>query len=347
MAVPDTITMQQVADAVGLSRSAVSLALRNHPSIPAATRARVAEAARRVDYRPNPLVAALMSQHLRSRPRRRPPTLAYVTSHSADDSWRHYSAFVQMHDGVVRRATELGYRVEEFALARLQSNPARLVEILRARGINGIFLAPLPGSARTLGLDIANFAAVGLGISVIEPVIRRVTADIFQVGRLAAQRCAELGYRRIGFAASAEMSSRLEHRMFAGYRQGLWDGGLAETVAPLLAPHTGTFSTFLPAWCRTAEPDAVIFGTFDAGCLRAVPPEIGCINLNVSGLRSEITGVFQDLPRIGAMAAEQLHLALQQNATGPLDHPQTYLLGGVWVAGTTAPGLGVRRGPIR
>jgi hypothetical protein len=91
----------------------------------------------------------------------------------------------------------------------------------------------------------------------------------------------------------------------------------------------------------------VIFGTFDAGCLRAVPPEIGCINLNVSGLRSEITGVFQDLPRIGAMAAEQLHLALQQNATGPLDHPQTYLLGGVWVAGTTAPGLGVRRGPIR
>lgn len=347
MAAPDTITMQQVADAVGLSRSAVSLALRNHPSIPPATRARVAEAARRLDYRPNPLVAALMSQHLRLRPRRLRPTLAYVTSHSRDDPWREYPAFVQMHDGVVRRATELGYRVEEFALARLQSNPARLIEILRARGINGILLAPLPGSLRTLNLDITDFVTVGLGMSVSEPVIRRVTADIFQVGRLAAQRCAELGYRRIGFAASAEMSSRLEHRMFAGYRQGLWDRGLTEAVPPLLAPHTGTFSTFLPSWCKSAKPEVILFGTFDPGCLRVVPPEIGCVNLNVDDQRSDTTGVYQNQPRIGAMAAEQLHMALQQNATGPLDQPQTYLQEGAWIDGTTAPGVGVARAATR
>ncbi len=343
MAPPNTITMQQVADAVGLSRSAVSLALRNHPSIPPATRARVAEAARSLGYRINPLVAALMSQHLRLRPRRQRPTLAYVTSHPKDDPWRNYPAFVQMYDGVTRRAAELGYRVEEFALARLQSNPARLIEILRARGINGIFLAPLPGSMRTLDLDITDFATVGLGLSVMEPVIRRVTADIFQVGRLAAQRCADLGYRRIGFAASAEMSSRLEHRMFAGYRQGLWDRGLDETVPALMAPHRGTFSTFLPSWCRTAKPEAVLFGTFDPGCLRAVPPEIGCVDLNVNNVRSPTTGIYQNLPRIGAMAAEQLHMALQQNAGGPLDQPQTYLHGVLWVAGTTAPGVGVHR----
>jgi LacI family transcriptional regulator len=347
MAAPFTITMQQVADAVGLSRSAVSLALRNHPSIPPATRARVAKAAQRLDYRPNPLVAALMSQHLRLRPRRRRPTLAYVTSHPKDDPWRNYSAFVQMYDGVTRRAAELGYRVEEFALARLQSNPARLIKILRARGINGIFLAPLPGSLRTLDLDVTDFAAVGLGMSAIEPVIRRVTADIFQVGRLAAQRCADLGYRRIGFAASADMSSRLEHRMFAGYRQGLWDRGLADMVPPLLAPHTRTFSTFLPSWCRTAKPEVVLFGTFDSGCLRGVPPEIGCVNLNVENPGSDIAGVYQNLPRIGAMAAEQLHMALQQNTTGPLDQPQTYLLGGSWVDGTTAPGVGVHRTAAR
>jgi len=347
MATLDTITMQKVADAVGLSRSAVSLALRNHPSIPPATCARVAAAAKRLDYRPNPLVAALMSQHLRLRPGRLRPTLAYVTSHPRDDPWRNYRAFVQMYDGVIRRATDLGYRVEEFALARLQSNPARLIKILRARGINGIFLAPLPGSLRTLDLDLTDFATVGLGMSVIDPVIRRVTADIFQVGRLAAQQCADLGYQRIGFAASAEMSSRLEHRMFAGYRQGLWDRGLAETVPPLLTPHTKSFSTFLPSWCQTAKPEVVLFGTFDSGCLRVVPPEIGCVDLNVENLRSTTTGVYQNLSRIGAMAAEQLHMALQQNATGPLDQPQTYLHGGVWVAGSTAPGVGVHRAVAR
>jgi hypothetical protein len=91
----------------------------------------------------------------------------------------------------------------------------------------------------------------------------------------------------------------------------------------------------------------VLFGTFDPGCLRVVPPEIGCVDLNVNSLRSDTTGVYQDLPRIGAMAAEQLHLALQQNATGPLDQPQTYLHGSCWVAGATAPGVGVYRAPSR
>lgn len=343
MASPHTITMQQVADAVGLSRSAVSLALRNHPSIPSSTRTKVAEAARRLDYRPNPLVAALMSQHLRLRPRRLHPTLAYVTAHTKEDPWRSYPAFVQMYEGVVRRATELGYRVEEFSLARLKSNSARLVKILRARGINGVFFAPLPGSQRTLDMDVTDFVAVGLGMSVSSPVIRRVTSDLYQVGRLAAQRCAELGYRRIGFAASAEMSSRLEHRMFAGFRQGLWDCGLAETVPPLMAPHDGTFSAQLPSWCRKARPEVVLFGTFDPSCLRAVPLTIGCVDLNVDTPHSDITGVYQNLPRIGAMAAEQMHMALQQNERGPLDQPQTYLHGSVWIKGKTAPGVGVRR----
>lgn len=64
-------------------------------------------------------------------------------------------------------------------------------------------------------------------------------------------------------------------------------------------------------------------------------------------LRSDTTGVYQDLPRIGAMAAEQLHMALQQNATGPLDQPQDFLHGGFWVDGTTAPGVGVYRAAAR
>lgn len=340
---PRTNTMQQVADAVGLSRSAVSLALRNHPSIPPETRARVAEAARRLDYRPNPLVAALMSQHLRLRPKRQWPALAYVTSHPRSDPWRGYTAFVQMHAGACRRAKELGYRVEEFDLGRPEMTPARLIEILRARGIDGLFLAPLPGAERTADPDFARFATVGLGLSVESPVLRRVTADLFQVGRLAAHRCAELGYRRIGFAAAGEMSARLEHRMFAGYRQGLWDRSLAENVRPLLAPGTGPFATFLRPWCRAERPDAVLFGTFDAACLRALPPTTGGVNLNVDDAQSRVTGVFQDLGRIGAMAAEQLHAALRENAIGPLDRHETHLLQGSWIAGTTAPGPGRRR----
>ena len=70
--------MQDIADRVGLSRSAVSLALRNHPSIPEATRERVRQAAAELGYRRNPLVAALMMQ-LRQPRHRATATLALIT----------------------------------------------------------------------------------------------------------------------------------------------------------------------------------------------------------------------------------------------------------------------------
>ena len=54
------ISMQQVAVHAGVSRSAVSLALQHHPSIPASTRERIRAAAQELGYRPNPLVTALM-----------------------------------------------------------------------------------------------------------------------------------------------------------------------------------------------------------------------------------------------------------------------------------------------
>ena len=88
MAMPRVITMQQVADAVGLTRAAVSLALRKHSSIPARTQTRVAEAAQRLGYRPNPLVSALMSYHLRIKQTSPRVTLGFLTSHPAHDPWR-------------------------------------------------------------------------------------------------------------------------------------------------------------------------------------------------------------------------------------------------------------------
>ena len=54
--------MQQIADAVGLSKSAVSLALRNDPRLPLATRLRIKSVADQMGYRRNPVVDNLMTQ---------------------------------------------------------------------------------------------------------------------------------------------------------------------------------------------------------------------------------------------------------------------------------------------
>jgi DNA-binding LacI/PurR family transcriptional regulator len=340
---PRMVTMQDVADAVGLTRAAVSLALRKHPSIPARTQVRVAEAANRLGYRANPLVAALMSYHLRIRSGDPDLTLAYVTSHPPDDPWRGYSAYVQMFEGASRRAEELGCRLEEFSLSQERMSPGRMRDVLRARGIAGLLVAPLPREQTVFPLDITDFAAVGLGFSVAEPVIMRVACDLYPLARMVVERCAEIGYRRIGFAVSREMSARLEHRLLAGFRQGLADAGLEEVVAPLMPSRTATFASFVGDWCRREKPDVVIFGTFDRHCLRALPLEVGCVLSSTDEDGGAMSGAYQNLRGIGAIAVEQLLAQLQHNVTGRLDEPRDYLLRARWVAGRSAPGPGRRR----
>src|SRR5215213_3801206 len=63
-------TIRTLAAIAGLTPAAVSMALRNHSRISAATRQRVQELARKHGYRPDPAVTKLM-HHLRTHRRKR------------------------------------------------------------------------------------------------------------------------------------------------------------------------------------------------------------------------------------------------------------------------------------
>ena len=62
--------MKLIAAKAGLSGAAVSLALRDHPSIPPATRTRIKRLADQLGYRVDPNVSRLMA-YLRQRPQAR------------------------------------------------------------------------------------------------------------------------------------------------------------------------------------------------------------------------------------------------------------------------------------
>jgi len=80
-------TLQDVATRVGVHRTTVSLALRDHPRIPAATRERVKTAAAKLGYRSNPLVSALMKSRRSGRAVKH-VALAYVTNYPTRFGWR-------------------------------------------------------------------------------------------------------------------------------------------------------------------------------------------------------------------------------------------------------------------
>jgi LacI family transcriptional regulator len=339
----EPISMQQVAEHAGVSRSAVSLALHHHPSIPAATRDRIQAAAQALGYRPNPLVTALM----RSRRTLRPTatvraSLGFVTADVPTDRWRDATTHRHFYAAATTRASERGFSLEEFSASDPKMRPERLIDLLKARGIHGILVAPLTGQNNTLPFKITDFSIVGLGTSVQVPAIDRVADDHFYAAQLAYAQAHALGYRRIGFALAADVSRRLEHRWLSGY-----------LVAQQLRSPRARIPTFMPAtreeiplglnhWIARHDVDAVIFALRDQTKMSCAPLETGLISLSVHD-NGQVAGIRQDENRIGAEAIDLLIEKLQRWETGALRGPRLQLVRGVWCAGLSAPGVGLKR----
>ena len=105
------ITLRDIGAKCGLSAAGVSLALRNHRSIPETTRERVRNAATALGYRPDPALAAL--NHYRRRRTFTAPgyVLAYVTCFEKRNGWQQMAFFRRAFHGAPEKADSLGYRM--------------------------------------------------------------------------------------------------------------------------------------------------------------------------------------------------------------------------------------------
>lgn len=336
--------MKDVATAAGVARSTVSLALRHDRSIPPATRARIFAAAEQLGYKVNPLVAALMASLHARRTSHKHTVLAYVTSDPEDAPWRTYRVFVEIREGAAQRAADLGYRIEELALRAPGMTPARFTQILRARNILGLLIAPLPRGERTIELDFREFAVVGVDMSVATPPIERVSNDHFQSALLAVGHCHALGYRRVGFIINRQVSERLENRWLAAARLAQSQAPVARRVEPLLVERPSDIVGAMPGWYAQEKPDAVIMSDLNPRGHYPLPPRVGMVSLSVEEpSRGEIAGIFQDHRRMGAIAVEHLVARLERCEFGTNDRGRLHLVAGQWLPGASAPGRGTER----
>jgi LacI family transcriptional regulator len=331
-------TMSDVAVRAGCARSTVSMALRNDPRIPLETRSRVQQAAAALEYRTNPLVAALMTTRRMQRVPVDHAVLALVTTHSRSDPARSYPGYLSFVEGARARAAELGYRLEEFPLRQNGMTPRRLVEILRARNIHGALIAPLPRDEKHVDLDCRGLAVVGLGTSVVSPVVERVSNDHFQSMMLAMAMCRRSGYARVGFVVSRLTSERLDDRWLSGYLLASSRYPVEQRLEPLLCETPEDISGALAGWCERERPEVVVFGNFDPAKPFRLPPGVGVVVLDVPAIDGDWTGIFQDDLRVGAIGVEHVVSRIQRGAFGEDDKARLHLLAGQWVRGKTALG---------
>jgi DNA-binding LacI/PurR family transcriptional regulator len=334
--------MQQIADAAGVSRMAVSLALRNSPKISAATAQRIRTLADQLGYRPNPLVSALMTQLRHTKQVKRPSVIAYVTAYPTEDGWRRPGPFVSFFEGARRRAEALGYLLEEWWLRRPGMSEQRFSDILYTRDIHGLIVAPLPPGGGTLGLDWGRFAAATIGYSVSGPTIHRASNDQYSTITLAIRELTNLGYERIGMAMPAESDERVKRNWSAGmlvYQQQIPP---EQRVPPLLA--TGSLTRAFGDWFQQHRPDAVLSLSHqvlkvieDLGL--SVPGDVGFAHLALTAEDHQWAGVNQNSEVVGAAAVDLVDAQLRRNERGIPDFSKTLLVPGQWVAGPTVRDL--------
>lgn len=327
-----------VAKAAGVSQTAVSLALRNHPSIPEKTRERIKAIAGQLGYRPNPYIAALMKQVRRRRRVVERPTIGYLTSHPEKDAWRDRGMFRRNYAGACRRAAELGYKIEEVWLKEPGMTGDRVSKILWTRSIDGVIVAPLPQGSGHVHLQWERFAAATINYSVTRPRLHRAAYHQMQSMALAVRRLMRMGYGRIGLAMPAEADARADHAWLASFlfhqercaARDKWGVLVAETW------HEAVFRDWYNQW----RPDVVISSELAVmqwlGRLGLrIPSDVAFLYLEWGEDESETAGIRQNARMVGAAAVDLVVEQLEHNERGLPGSPKVVLVAGEWVDGPT------------
>jgi LacI family transcriptional regulator len=351
------VTLAEIAQRADVHVTTVSLALRNHPRLPEATRQRIQKLAKEMGYVPDPFLRALVAYRGRVMERRNIPTLAYVTNWGTRWGWKKTTAHPDFYAGALAKARELGYGLEHFWLKEEGMTQMRLSSILYSRGINGVILA---SHGREMGdvldFDWQNFSAVKIDYFPHKPMLHNVTNNQCDIIRLAMQKVMAAGYRRIGFVMHRGWDHTVDHLLMAGFlceRQLL---SVKEQIPAHLFPEPEPVERWLnesrsdivvdPApfarWFEKYRPEVIISkGSFVLDQLKRmglrVPRDVAFVDVFLETIDDSTAGVRQNHTEVGALAVEILAGQLQHNKFGVPEIPTTTYVEGTWFDGATCP----------
>lgn len=334
--------MQDIAKAVGVTRAAVSLALKNHPSISESRRQEIHAAAERLGYRPNAMATALAHHRHHSRVHPVQAALAFINAYPDPKKVHRQGSFEDCWRGATMAAEKFGYRLEEFAVNE-QQPLKRLERIFLSRNIRGIIIGPLPPGECGVDWDSfgwSKFFTVRCGFREQSPPFHFVTSAQASNAMLAFDKMRERGYERIGFTGCWDKA-----RMFGG--GFLWsqhEPALERRVPPFLfskeAPELDQQSQF-DQWLRTSKPDAILTDSLAVPAMLEtagyrVPQDIGLAATNVRDMPIDV-GIDQNPEEIGRITTLSLISLIHDSDAGKPEFIREVLVRGKWVDGKSLP----------
>lgn len=339
------VTLSQIAIRAGVHVTTVSLALRDSPRLPLATRERIQAMAKEMNYRPDPMLSSLVAYGAGRRKPAYQATIALLNSFPNPEDMVAIPCYRNYREGVLKRAESLGYKIEEVKMGNISAKPDALKRQLLARGITSIIIFPLPRSATLLpGFDWDEFSVVTLGYSLQEPQFNRITNHQFRTMLLLFRELRRLGYRRIGLCLDEVYNMRINMGLSSAYTAYNESIPVGDQV-PVHRLSDGIGQQAIMKWVGLNKPEVIVGldeGLFswvrDSGM--RIPQDIGLASIHVSAGDLHSSGMSQNDSLIGSMAVDSLVAMIHRNERGCPQHPQHVLIDGTWQQGQTVARVG-------
>jgi LacI family transcriptional regulator len=349
--VPDTRalpnpSLQEIARQANVSRSTVSRVMRNDPRISADTAARVRAAAQQLNYRPNPLLSTLMERVRVGGDISYQGTLAVISDKEDAAKWyvTPSGSWAKIHSGAVQRADERGYKIECFSTRDYPAGNQRLSQVLRARDIHGIYVAP-GFHDRELRIEWQWFAAATTGYALLTPALHRVCYNNYHGIQLACQKLRAAGFRRIGLYLKHHSNEVTDNNYLAGFLLFLQSLPAAERIAPALV--SAYDRDEFRRWFREQRPDALIglqplLAEWAIEMGVRCPEDFGFAHLDHTPKLTGWAGVDHNNEIIGRGVIDLILAQLHRGEFGIPAHPTTTVVEGFWAEGPSVRSIAPR-----
>ena len=310
------VTIKEVAERAGVSRSAVSRTFTEGASVSEKTRRKVRLAAEALGYSPNLLAGSLTT--------RRTKLIGLISSNFRNP------AFLQVFDIFTRGLQERGLRPLLVNLTD-DSVSQETVRLMRQYSVDGVIIASstLPANYalafREAGIPVVH----SFGRATSSPEVHVVGIDNRTCGKMAAECLVARGYRSVAFMGGPEAATSTRDRL---------DGFMAEMARHPDVAVSHSFSEAYSFQAGRSEMERLLAQTpaeayfcgddvLSIGALSAVksagldvPRDIGIIGLNdmeMAGWENiDLTTIHQPIPEIIASSIDLI--------VAMLDEPNRY-----------------------
>jgi LacI family transcriptional regulator len=344
------ITLNEVAQASGLSRSGVSRALRNDARVPKATCKRVQLIAARLGYRPDPEVSSALRLLRQRQSGRYIETLAFLSWHDGpiEQCGNLYTKW--LYYGARRHAEALGYHLDEYWVRAPGMTARRLQSILVNRGVRGCLIGPLTENVTDFAFDLKRFSVVAATTALAHLTMHRARAANFDNTRIALAEVRKLGYRRIGLLVDDYINNRNGDAIQAAYLDHQYTHSDQAAIPILevigLGPDPGEeclksqeYAKFI-TWYKANLPDVilssrVVFHSWLRQAGLIAPEHIGFVSLEGVNAGQTLSHIDQHPDRVGAAGIDLLIAVLNHNERGVPSEALSMTVNGTWVEGSS------------